>query len=172
MTLDLGDIAVLIKVGAAIIGCVTAIVGMSLKVWSMLEKKKAKMSEMQDERRYDRELQLERDKIALQKELEAQKQQHTQKLIEAIRLEMGKLEGEVKQLAVEFARTDEKLKNNAELVRDFVESTTSRFSIVETELGSVRTGLEKFKTEVLKIRDDLKAIREIARHSNHNLKGG
>jgi len=127
-------------------------------------------AEKDDERRYKRELKLEQDKVTLQKELEATKQRHVQKLIDAVRCEMKKIETEVKSLSTSFARVDERMKVSVEtearsiqMVNDFIQTTTNRFRMMEQEMKQRNGDLaQEFRTEIKKISEDLILVRGIA----------
>lgn len=164
------DIATFLKIGGGVIGCLATTFFAIVKLYDTIASKKEKQQDRHDDRRYQRELKLEKDKVTIQKELESTKQRHAQKLIDAIKGEMGDIKKEVKKLSESFIRVDEKLINNAatqarnfNMVNDFISTTTTRFRILEQEVksGSLETRRE-FKSQIVKIKEDLVVVKSIA----------
>lgn len=182
MALNLDLMTILKLMGGGIAFIVTS--GFTFfKIYDAVQVRREKRAEKEDERRYERELQLERDKVELQKELETQKQRHVQKLIDAIREEMGKLEREVKRLSESFVRVDERLKStadkqesNVKMVNDFIQTTKNRFRILEQEVKNGDAEVREYvKTEIRQIKEDLIIVKGIAkklRDNKQTTKGG
>lgn len=143
--------------------------GLMWTVVNSLQSRKIKKEEKQDERRYQRELKLEEQKIELQKELEATKQRHVQKLIDAVKEEMTGIKAEVKALAKSFYQIEGRLESNAALaerhvsdMEKFVVKAEEKFRELDKAVSAFHKDVQQYRTQIQQINDDLVIVRDLA----------
>lgn len=159
MTLGSQEIANLV----AIAGAVFAAIGGLWAVFNQLINKHHKNSER-----------IEHQKIELQRELEATKQGHLQKLIDTIRHDMAVLAQKIDEVRKAYFALDKKIAGNEgrtqtvlNAIHEFHKETTKRFVAVEKQVQILERQLHEVDTKVdsqmEQIGKDLFIIREAAR---------
>jgi hypothetical protein len=117
---------------------------------------------------------IEQQKIELQKELETTKQRHTQKLIDTIREDLGKMSQKLDQMRQAYFNLDKKIATNEtqsecviKSIQEFSRDAGRRFIAIEKQVQILEKTTNEVDTKVEsqmeKIGKDLYIIREAAR---------
>lgn len=126
-----------LKAAASIIGVIISVAGLTWGVGRSL------ISAGYKSRR-----DIEQQKIALQRELEKEKQRHFTKAIDGLKKEIEQLFSKVNALSNDLGRYEERLKALNSNMKTFVDSAEKRCEAVEQEVKMYRQQTEDYAREV------------------------